>query len=123
MLLTHVKKSWPVFIICDRFNRSTVVNGSVYSGPDRHNAEIVAFYLSLLLDMRRTPVAVGRIVNLSTDILANADPDLAATFFKNSKFDFSTFLTCIPKYLNFSLRLQIKARIVFTAFVVIASRN
>ncbi len=69
--------------IC-RYNRSTIIEGVVYSGGDRHNGEIVAFYLSLLLGMRRTPVAVGRRINV-TDILNKADNDLAATFFKNSK--------------------------------------
>jgi hypothetical protein len=39
--------------------------------------------------MRRTPVAVGRIINLTSDIFANADRDLAATFFKNSKSKFA----------------------------------
>ena len=57
----------------------------MYSGADRHNGEIVAFYLSLLLNLRRTPVAVGRRVNLSLEIWDKADPDLSRTFFKNSK--------------------------------------
>lgn len=29
-------------------------------------------------------MAVGRMINLSTEILAKADKDLAATFYKNS---------------------------------------
>jgi hypothetical protein len=62
-----------------------VIEGAVYSGADRHNGEIVSFYLSLILGLRRTPVAVGRRINLSTDILSKADRDLAATFFKSSR--------------------------------------
>lgn len=78
-----------IFILPSRYERSAVMEGSVYSGADRHNGEIIAFYLSLLLGLRRTPVAVGRRINLSTEIFSKADPDLAATFYKNST-DFNT---------------------------------
>ncbi|KAI9564449.1 hypothetical protein GHT06_008188 [Daphnia sinensis] len=68
------------------YDREYRIDGpDVYSGADRHNGEIVGFYLSLLLDLRRTPVAVGRMINLTSDILANADSDLAATFFRNNQ--------------------------------------
>ncbi|KAK4020866.1 hypothetical protein OUZ56_002810 [Daphnia magna] len=68
------------------YDREHRIDGpDVYSGADRHNGEIIGFYLSLLLDLRRTPVAVGRMINLTSDILANADNDLAATFFRNNQ--------------------------------------
>jgi len=67
------------------YNRSFHIAGPVYSGADRHNGEIVAFYLSLLLDLRRTPVAVGRRVNLNLEIYDKANPDLKKTFYKKSK--------------------------------------
>jgi len=57
----------------------------VYSGGDRHNGEILAFYLSLLLGLRRTPVVVGRRVNVSSEIWDKADPDLSETFYKTSR--------------------------------------
>lgn len=61
----------------------------VYSGGDRHNGEIASFYLSLLLGLRRTPVAVGRRIRLTSEILKKADVDLAATFHVNSKLPFN----------------------------------
>lgn len=67
-----------------RFERNAVIEGDVYSGADRHNGEIIGFYLSLLLDFRRTPVAIGRKINLSRQILSKADSDLAETFYRNS---------------------------------------
>jgi len=76
------------------YNRSFHIPGSVYSGADRHNGEIVAFYLSLLLNLRRTPVAVGRRVNLSLEIWDKADPDLSRTFFKNSKNETCLYGVC-----------------------------
>ena len=77
-----------------RYNRSAVMEGAVYSGADRHNGEIAAFYLSLLLGsgMRRTPLAVGRMINLTSEILPVADPELKATFHRNG--------TCIRRFFS-----------------------
>lgn len=46
------------------YDRSRIINGPVYSGKDRHNSEIVAFYLGALLNLRWTPIVVGRAINL-----------------------------------------------------------
>ena len=67
-----------------RYSREYQVEGGVYSGKDRHNAEVAAFHLSLLLDVRRTPLAAGRRLNMS-DVRAKADADLAATFSRAGK--------------------------------------
>jgi len=82
------------------YNRSFHISGSVYSGADRHNGEIVAFYLSLLLDLRRTPVAVGRRVNLKSEIFDRADPDLSTTFFKsrNETCFYGVCRYCTPEF-------------------------
>ena len=73
--------------------------------------------------MRRTPVAIGRMINLTSEILANADRDLAVTFFKNSISKFTqTYLFLVLRELKLLLT-QIKATVVFMAFVDIASRN
>lgn len=42
------------------YTRTTKISGSVYYGKDRHNAEVVAFYLALLLSFRRVPLALIR---------------------------------------------------------------
>lgn len=33
----------------------TIIEGTVYSGKDRHTAEIIGFYLGAVLNMRWTP--------------------------------------------------------------------
>lgn len=38
------------------YTRTTRIRGTVYHGKDRHNGEVVAFYLSLLLPFRRVPL-------------------------------------------------------------------
>ncbi|XP_060591166.1 glycosaminoglycan xylosylkinase-like [Ruditapes philippinarum] len=64
------------------FSRDHVIEGPPYAGQDRHNGEIAAFHLGRLLDFRRTPLAVGRVVNLETEIKPVAKQQLLQTFFK-----------------------------------------
>lgn len=42
------------------YERTTVIEGSVYAGKDRFNSEILAFYLGAVLQLNWTPIAVGR---------------------------------------------------------------
>ena len=46
------------------YARNRIIDGPVFSGKDRHNSEIVAFYLGALLNLKWTPIAVGRGINL-----------------------------------------------------------
>lgn len=34
------------------YERNTVIEGNVYSGKDRHNSEIIGFFLGALLNLR-----------------------------------------------------------------------
>lgn len=66
-----------------RYERNTIIEGTVYSGKDRHNGEIAAFHLSRLLELNRAPIVSGRILNLDTEILPVSTYDLSRTFYKN----------------------------------------
>ncbi|KAK9498812.1 hypothetical protein O3M35_003369 [Rhynocoris fuscipes] len=65
------------------YERDTIIEGTVYSGKDRHNGEIAAFHLSRLLELNRAPIVGGRILNLDTEILPVSTYDLSRTFYKN----------------------------------------
>ncbi|KAK0179688.1 hypothetical protein PV327_005419 [Microctonus hyperodae] len=65
------------------YNRNTILNGPVYYGKDRHNAEIVAFHLSSLMGLRRVPLTVIRKLNL-TEVRNRATPELYATMYEKS---------------------------------------
>jgi hypothetical protein len=71
-------------IICTvhRYSRSQVISGPVYAGKDRHNAEVAAFHLSVLLGLRRSPLTVGRKVNLRREVMPVATNDLLETFYQ-----------------------------------------
>ncbi|KAK7094860.1 glycosaminoglycan xylosylkinase-like isoform X2 [Littorina saxatilis] len=62
------------------YERDYIIEGSPVSGRDRHNGEIAAFHLSRILGFRRTPLAVGRKVSFSRDIVPVASKDLLETF-------------------------------------------
>lgn len=61
------------------YDRDTIIEGSVYSGKDRHNSEIISFYLGAILNFRWTPIAVGRHFDLK-ELYDKADTDLKNTF-------------------------------------------
>lgn len=50
------------------YSRNTIIEGPVYYGKDRHNAEIVAFHLSSLLALRRVPITVARKCKFPTEL-------------------------------------------------------
>jgi len=62
-----------------RYSRDYVVQGNSWDGFDRHNAEIASFHLTRVLDMRRSPLVVGRVVDLR-DVLKVASDALKNTF-------------------------------------------
>ena len=63
------------------YPRDHVIIGKPYDGTDRHNGEIAAFHLGRLLGYARTPLVVGRIVELETEIKPKAKGNLLKTFF------------------------------------------
>lgn len=78
-LLLHLAGKQKVIFKPKWYERDEVVDGPVYSGKDRFNAEIVGFYLGAILDMRWTPVAVGRKINLKEIYDHKADKLLRST--------------------------------------------
>ncbi|XP_063983492.1 glycosaminoglycan xylosylkinase [Diachasmimorpha longicaudata] len=63
------------------YARDTILNGPVYFGKDRHNAEVAAFHLSSLLGLRRVPLTVTRKLRLS-EIRSCATPKLYETLYQ-----------------------------------------
>lgn len=68
------------------YEKDAIIDGPVYAGKDRHYSEIVGFYLGALLNMRWTPVAVGRRINLKDVYNQLGDKDLKKTMIVNGNF-------------------------------------
>lgn len=66
------------------YMRSRVIDGPVYSGKDRHNSEIAAFYIGALLNLRWTPLVVGRTMSLK-EIWKIGDKELQDTMLVKRK--------------------------------------
>ncbi|XP_059481067.1 glycosaminoglycan xylosylkinase [Neocloeon triangulifer] len=62
------------------YTRDHIIEGSVYAGKDRHNAEIAAFHLGLILGFRKIPLAVGRKISLHKEVMPVAALELLETF-------------------------------------------
>lgn len=72
-----LKPSW--------YQRDRIIDGPVYSGKDRHNSEIVAFYLGALLNFRWTPISVGRKISLK-EVWKIGDKELQDSMLFKGKF-------------------------------------
>lgn len=78
-LLLNLKGSHVVLFKPGWYKRDFIVEGSlIYAGKDRHVSEIFAFYLGAVLNLRWTPIVVGRKINLK-EIYEKADKDLKET--------------------------------------------
>ncbi|KAK3918679.1 Glycosaminoglycan xylosylkinase [Frankliniella fusca] len=76
------------------YKRDEIIEGPVYSGKDRHNAEVAAFYLALLLGLRRVPITAARKINLQTEIMPVASKTLLKTFIVDGKNNTCFYGTC-----------------------------
>uniref|UniRef100_A0A182SZT7 Fam20C domain-containing protein n=1 Tax=Anopheles maculatus TaxID=74869 RepID=A0A182SZT7_9DIPT len=50
------------------YAREDIINGTVYSGKDRHNSEIMSFHLAAILNLRYTPIVAGRKISLRNNL-------------------------------------------------------
>lgn len=82
-LLLHLTGKQKVIFKPKWYERNAIIDGPVYSGKDRFNAEIVGFYLGAMLNLRWTPIAVGRQINLKEIYDKLADKSLHSTMTVN----------------------------------------
>lgn len=93
-LLLHLNYKQKVIFKPKWYAREEVVSGIVYSGKDRHRSELLAFYLGAVLNLRWTPIAVGRKISIK-EIYEKADKDLRDTITISGK----SQVLCCPKKL------------------------
>lgn len=63
------------------YNIDYVMVGTPYAGKDRHNAEIAAFHLNRIIGLNRSPIVVGRRLDLESDIRPVGHKNLLNTYY------------------------------------------
>ncbi|XP_068626707.1 glycosaminoglycan xylosylkinase homolog isoform X4 [Battus philenor] len=66
-----------------RYNLNDVINGDIYAGYDRHNSEVFAFYLAMVLNFKWIAPSVIRKIHIEKDILVKGTLGLKKTMIKN----------------------------------------
>ncbi|CAK1540174.1 unnamed protein product [Leptosia nina] len=84
-LLLLMEGNQKVYFKPRRYNLDHVINGNIYAGFDRHNSEVFAYYLAMVLNFKWIPPSVIRRVHLHKDIIPVATSGLRKTMVKNDK--------------------------------------
>ncbi|XP_055386967.1 glycosaminoglycan xylosylkinase homolog [Condylostylus longicornis] len=92
-LLLHLNSSQKVLFKPQWYSKETVIEGPVYSGKDRHSAEIYSFYLGAVLNISWMPLVVGRKINLQ-EVYQKGDLLLKKTMFIKATGEYCLFGKC-----------------------------
>lgn len=64
------------------YDKNKVIQGPIYAGKDRYGSEILAFYLSIILNKPLVPISVKRNISLKREILPVGSKLLLNTSFQ-----------------------------------------
>lgn len=64
------------------YEMDKIIDGPIYAGKDRFGSEILAFYLSVLLNKPLVPLSVKRYLSFKNDVMPVASPLLRQTSFQ-----------------------------------------
>lgn len=84
-LLLHLEGNEKLYFKPKRYNLDHSINGDVYAGFDRHNSEVFAYYLAIVLNYKWIAPSVIRRLHLNKDIISHATVGLKRTMAKNDK--------------------------------------
>ncbi|CAH2102305.1 unnamed protein product [Euphydryas editha] len=82
-LLLLLEGKQKIYFKPKRYNLNHVVNGNIYAGFDRHNSEVFAYYLAMVLNFRWIAPSVIRKIHLHKDVIPFATMGLKKTMIKN----------------------------------------
>lgn len=85
LLLTFTGRQTAIFKPKQQ-ERHEIVEGVVWGGYERFQSEIAAFYVGAILNLRWTPVVVGRKINLKEIYENTANKLLRSTMTVNGKY-------------------------------------
>lgn len=75
-----------------------MIKGNVYAGFDRHNSEVLTYYLAMVLNYKWIAPSVIRRIDLYKDILPHATAGLNQTMIKNGEAIYCCKVHCSHNY-------------------------
>ncbi|XP_048489232.1 glycosaminoglycan xylosylkinase homolog isoform X2 [Plutella xylostella] len=82
-LLLLLKDKRKIFFKPKRYNLDDIIHGTIYSGFDRHNSEVFAYYLAMALNFTWVAPAAIRRIHVERDVVPVATPGLKRTMLRN----------------------------------------
>ncbi|XP_050666699.1 glycosaminoglycan xylosylkinase homolog isoform X2 [Leptidea sinapis] len=83
-LLFLIEGNQKVYFKPKRYDLSHTIQGSIYAGYDRHNSEVFAYYMAMILNFKWIPPSVIRKVHMDKDVLPVATNGLKSTILKKT---------------------------------------
>ncbi|CAH2236368.1 jg10748 [Pararge aegeria aegeria] len=99
-LLLLLEGKQKIYFKPKRYNLSHVINGNIYGGFDRHNSEVFAYYLAMVLNFRWIPPSVIRQIHIHKDIVPVATAGLKRTMVKNDSGSLCIYGKCFYCKIN-----------------------
>ncbi|CAH0766357.1 unnamed protein product [Diatraea saccharalis] len=93
-LLLQIEGKHKLYFKPKRYQLSDVINGNIYAGFDRHNSEVFAYYLAIVLNFTWIAPSVIRKIHVNNDILPVATIGLKKTMVKNASGSFCIYGKC-----------------------------
>lgn len=66
-----------------RYELTHIVTGDIYGGYDRHNSEVFAYYLAMVMNFKWIAPCVIRKLHVANDVVPVATKELRLTMIKN----------------------------------------
>ncbi|KAI5634845.1 hypothetical protein NE865_12422 [Phthorimaea operculella] len=82
-LLLLLENKQKLFFKPKRYNLNDVIKGNIYAGFDRHNSEVFAYYLAMVMNFKWIAPSVIRKIHFHKDIVPYATMGLKRTMIKN----------------------------------------
>ncbi|XP_034835925.1 glycosaminoglycan xylosylkinase homolog isoform X1 [Maniola hyperantus] len=99
-LLLLLEGKQKIYFKPKRYNLNHVINGNIYGGFDRHNSEVFAYYLAMVLNFKWIPPSVIRHIHIHKDIVPVATAGLKRTMVKNDSGSLCIYGKCFYCKIN-----------------------
>lgn len=86
MLLLILQGKHKLYFKPKRYQLQEVINGNIYAGFDRHNSEVFAYYLAMVMNFTWIAPSAIRRIHMNNDIMPFATTGLKKTMVKNGNY-------------------------------------